>query len=106
MNDDDTPRGTPSHPVHDDHHPETVSRNARVGLGLFFAYLVLYAGFMGLSAFVPQKMALAPFGGINLAVLYGLLLIVAAFVLALVYMFLVRRRADDRPELPSDNGGR
>jgi uncharacterized membrane protein (DUF485 family) len=39
-------------------------------------------------------MAAAPFGGVNLAVLYGMLLIVGAFVLAMVYMFLVRRRTD------------
>ena len=80
---------------HDDHHPETVSRNARVGLSLFLIYLLLYAGFMALNAFFPQRMAEAPFGGINLAVLYGLGLIAAAFALALVYVFLVRRRATD-----------
>jgi uncharacterized membrane protein (DUF485 family) len=84
-----------SEPVHDDHHPETVSRNARIGLVLFAVYCVLYGGFMVMNAFFPQRMAAAPFGGVNLAVLYGLLLIVAAFVLALLYMFLVRRRADD-----------
>jgi uncharacterized membrane protein (DUF485 family) len=84
-----------SDPVHDDHHPETVSRNARVGLRLFAVYLVLYAGFMALNAFFPQKMAAAPFGGVNLAVMYGLVLIVGAFVLALLYMFLVRRRAEE-----------
>ena len=84
-----------SQPVHDDHHPETVSRNARVGLALFAVYCVLYGGFMVMNAFYPQRMAAAPFGGVNLAVLYGLLLIVGAFVLAVVYMFLVRRRADD-----------
>ena len=80
---------------HDDHHPETVSRNARVGLWLFAVYLLLYGGFMALNAFFPQRMAAAPFGGANLAVLYGLLLIVAAFVLAMVYVFLVRNRADE-----------
>ena len=89
MSDDPQP-----HP--DDHHPETVSRNARVGLWLFLVYLILYGGFMALNAFAPQKMSAAPFGGVNLAVLYGLLLIVAAFVLAMVYVFLVRNRADDR----------
>ena len=85
----------PNDRPHDDHHPETVSRNARVGLWLFAAYLLLYGGFMALNAFFPQKMAAAPFGGVNLAVLYGLLLILSAFVLALVYVFLVRRRAAD-----------
>ena len=82
-------------PVHDDHHPETVSRNARVGLVLFAVYCVLYGGFMVMNAFFPERMGRAPFGGINLAVMYGLLLIVAAFVLAVLYMFLVRRRAGD-----------
>ena len=89
---DDTP-GQPR--IHDDHHPETVSRNARVGLWLFLVYLLLYGGFMALNAFFPHRMAAAPFGGVNLAVLYGLVLIVAAFVLALVYVMLVRRRAGD-----------
>ena len=96
MNDvppDAGPPPDPAPPTHDDHHPETVTRNARVGLALFVVYLLLYAGFMALNAFFPHRMAEAPFGGINLAVLYGLLLIVAAFVLALVYVFLVRRRA-------------
>ena len=82
------------HPVPDDHHPQTVTRNARIGLALFAVYLVLYGGFVALNAFYPKEMARAPFGGVNLAVLYGLLLIVGAFVLALLYMFLVRRRAE------------
>jgi uncharacterized membrane protein (DUF485 family) len=91
----ETPQGSPQDPPHDDHHPETISRNSRIGLQLFFAYLVLYAGFMVLNAFFPQQMAAAPFGGVNLAVLYGLALILSAFVLALLYVFLVRRRAAD-----------
>ncbi|HZN66348.1 MAG TPA: DUF485 domain-containing protein [Tepidisphaeraceae bacterium] len=78
------------HPPGHDDHPETISRNARVGLWLFGVYLLLYGGFMALNAFFPQRMAAAPFGGVNLAVLYGFLLIVAAFALALLYMFLVR----------------
>ena len=78
----------------DDHHPETVTRNARIGLALFAVYLVLYGGFVVMNAFYPKEIARAPFGGVNLAVLYGLVLIVAAFVLALLYMYLVRRRAE------------
>jgi uncharacterized membrane protein (DUF485 family) len=94
---DDTPGGPPEgDPSHIDHHPETISRNARVGLALFLVYLLLYGGFMALNAFFPEKMATAPFGGVNLAVLYGLVLIVAAFVLALLYVYLVRGRAQER----------
>src|SRR6476469_8240749 len=95
MNDDRPGGPTDVPPVHDDHHPETVSRNARVGLWLFAVYLLLYGGFMALNAFFPQQMAAAPLGGVNLAVLYGLVLILSAFVLALVYVFLVRRRAKE-----------
>ena len=70
------------------------ARNARIGLWLFAAYVLLYGGFMVLNAFFPQRMG-APFmGGVNLAVTYGLVLIVGAFLLALLYMFLVRGSND------------
>jgi uncharacterized membrane protein (DUF485 family) len=88
--------GNPN-PVHDDHHPETVSRNARVGLWLFAIYLLLYGGFMALNAFYPDVMKRPALAGVNLAVIYGLVLIVGAFALAVVYMFLVRRRAPSEP---------
>ena len=83
------------HDIHDDHHAPTIARNARIGLWLFAVYVLLYGGFMALNAFYPQRMAQPALGGVNLAVTYGLVLIVAAFVLALIYMFLVRARADD-----------
>src|SRR5688572_12591355 len=75
-----------------EHDPRAVfaSRNARYGLVLFFAYLLLYAGFMYLAAFRPDVMASTPFGGTNLAILYGIGLILAAIVLSLVYMVLCR----------------
>ena len=97
-----TPAGTPAAAapdpaarVHDDHHAPTVARNARIGLWLFFVYLLLYGGFMVLNAFFRKQMEAPVLGGVNLAVTYGLVLIVGAFVLALVYMFLVRARAAD-----------
>ncbi|MGH7177830.1 MAG: DUF485 domain-containing protein [Tepidisphaeraceae bacterium] len=74
---------------HDDH-PHVITRNARNGLILFAIYVIFYGTFVYLSAFRADVMASRPFGGVNLAVLYGLGLIVAAFVLALVYMFLCR----------------
>ena len=70
----------------------STARNARYGLWLFAAYVALYAGFMALSAFKPALMASTPFGGVNIAILYGFGLIVAALVLALVYMALARPR--------------
>ena len=60
-------------------------RTSRIGLTLFTIYLVLYSGFMLLSAFWPAVMEAKPLAGINLAILYGFGLIIAAFVLALIY---------------------
>src|SRR5687767_3847674 len=90
-----TPAAAPPDHVHDDHHAPTVARNARIGLWLFALYLLLYGGFMVLNAFFRKQMEAPVLGGVNLAVTYGLVLIVGAFLLALVYMFLVRARAAD-----------
>ena len=65
-------------------------RNARYGLVLFAAYAAFYGVFMLLNAFWPQVVETVVFAGINLAVIYGLGLIVTAFVLALVYVWLCR----------------
>lgn len=81
----DTPGDGPE-PIHHDHHPELVAANARAGLVLFAIYLGLYAGFVLLSAFAPAVMALVLPGGLNVAIVYGMGLIAAAFVLALIYM--------------------
>lgn len=66
-------------------------RAGRVGLVLFAVYVLFYAGFMGLSAFAPDLMSSRPLGGVNLAIDYGMGLIIGAFVLALIYMFLMRK---------------
>jgi uncharacterized membrane protein (DUF485 family) len=84
------------HAVHDhenvreEEQPELVARNTRIGLGLFAIYFALYAGFMGLSTFAPDVMKVR-YGGINLSVLYGFGLILAALILAIVYLLLCRR---------------
>jgi uncharacterized membrane protein (DUF485 family) len=85
--------------VHLDHGPNpsqqldnqaTAARNARYGVWLFGLYLLLYGGFVAVSAFAPQWMEATPLAGINLAILYGMGLIVSAFLLALVYGWLCR----------------
>lgn len=73
-----------------------MSRNAQIGLLLFFVYLAFYGGFVGLNAFSPQTMEETPLPGINLAVLYGFALIVAALVLALLYGLLCTSAGDRR----------
>lgn len=66
------------------------SRRTRYGLALFAVYLLLYGGFVLLNAFAPEQMERTPLFGVNLAILYGMLLIGAAFLLALIYGWLCR----------------
>jgi uncharacterized membrane protein (DUF485 family) len=78
--------------AHDDH-PEVSAANARAGLWLFFIYLAFYAGFMGLATFAPQAMGTPVLAGVNLAITYGVGLIVAALVVAAIYMGFCGRNA-------------
>ena len=64
------------------------TRNSRIGYVLFLVYLLFYGGFVLLNAFSPETMEATPIAGINVAILYGFGLIIAAFVLALIYGFL------------------
>ena len=81
---------------HDPEHPDIVSHNARWGLIFFFIYLILYALFVWMSAFRLELMAKPFLWGVNLAILYGMALIVAAFVMALLYMTLTRKSTEAR----------
>ena len=73
--------------------PHPPPRASRMGLVLFWVYVSLYGGFMALVLARPDLLSLRPFGGVNLAIIWGMGLILAAFVLALVFMLL---RTDDR----------
>jgi len=71
------------------------TRNARVGFVLFVVYLLLYGGFVFLNAFAAGVMETTPIAGVNLAILYGFGLIIAALVLALLYGFLCKEEPAD-----------
>jgi uncharacterized membrane protein (DUF485 family) len=81
------------------------ARNARLGMVLFSAYLLLYGAFVGLNAFASGVMDRIVWQGVNLAVLYGFGLIVAAIVLAMVYGWLCRSRAVEPGENALPPGG-
>lgn len=74
-----------------------LSRNARIGLVLFTVYLLLYGGFVLLNVLAPSAMESTPWEGLNLAILYGFGLIIAAFGLAMLYGFLCRKAEPPRP---------
>ena len=71
----------------DDHQTKS-----RFGFALFWVYVLLYGGFMVLVLVRPDLLSLRPFGGVNLAIAYGMGLIAAAFVLAVIYMLARARR--------------
>jgi uncharacterized membrane protein (DUF485 family) len=68
-----------------------IAHNTRMGVLLFIVYVLFYGGFMILSAFWPEVMSKPFLAGINLAVVYGFALIIAALVLAMVYMKVCRK---------------
>ncbi len=69
--------------------------NTRLGLLLFFLYLVFYLGFVLVNAFAADVMDTIALAGLNLAIVYGFGLIVAAFVLAMIYGLMCRAEPDE-----------
>lgn len=86
------PEPTPPHDLYEAEHADR--KNARLGLVMFFIYLVVYGTFVGLCAFSLGTME-TPVLGVNLAIFYGFGLIGFAFVLAMIYMWMCK---------PSDQG--
>lgn len=76
---------------------DTQRSNARLGLWLFAFYLVLYLGFVLLSAFAAQVMERPVVAGLNLAIVYGFGLIIGALLLALIYGMLCKGEPIDEP---------
>ncbi|MBN1249888.1 MAG: DUF485 domain-containing protein [Anaerolineae bacterium] len=65
-------------------------RKSIIGVRMTILYSIVYGGFVALSVFQPTWMgARAPLG-LNLAVAYGLGLIITAIVFAIVYNYLCR----------------
>jgi uncharacterized membrane protein (DUF485 family) len=77
-------------------------RTLRVALILFVIYVLFYTAFVALSAFSPATMKI-DIGGVNLAIVYGFGLIILAFVLALIYMFVTARQSS--PQARDDSSG-
>ena len=84
----------PSMPV-EKSNPIVERYNARLGMGLFLIYLVFYGAFVVINAAWPHWMDVIVWSGLNLAVVYGLGLILGAFVLALVYALLCKTPAKE-----------
>jgi uncharacterized membrane protein (DUF485 family) len=86
--------------------------NAKLGIILFFVYLVFYSGFVLINAFQADLMDKVVFAGLNLAVVYGFALIVVAIAMSMVYGLwckiepLAAEPTTDRLEAESDSSDR
>ena len=58
---------------------------AKLGLKLFFVYTVVYFGFIAINIIEPNLMEIIVLWGLNLAVVYGMGLIILAIVMGLIY---------------------
>ena len=72
------------------------SRNARIGLVLFLLYSLLYGAFVLVNTFSPKTMEATPVAGVNVAILSGCGLILAAIVLSLLYGVLCDSAEDEQ----------
>ena len=68
----------------------SVTDNARLGIWFFLLYFLFYAGFVFIVTFKYEWMGRPVLGGLNLAIVYGMGLIIMAFVLAVLYMTLCK----------------
>lgn len=74
---------------------------AKLGIKLFWLYCIIYMGFVGIAVFAPETMKTKVFAGTNLAIIYGLALIVFAIILGLIYNHVCTKKEN---ELNTNNG--
>lgn len=57
----------------------------RLGLWMFLVYCIVYIGFVAINIIAPKMMESVVGSGLNLAVVYGMGLIIFAMILAVLY---------------------
>ncbi len=66
-------------------------KKSKLGIKFFFIYLIFYGAFVTIGVVNYELFAIEVFRGINLAVVYGLSLILFAVLLGILYNFLCTR---------------
>lgn len=84
--------------------PDPASRyKTRLGVVMFLIYCVFYVGFVLTNVLTEgEAMQIMLFAGLNLAVVYGVGLIVLALVMALIYNHLCTNKEHEMADLSSD----
>ncbi|MBD1432665.1 DUF485 domain-containing protein [Sphingobacterium sp. DN00404] len=77
-------------------------RKSILGIRLFFIYLICYAGFVLIGVFQYELLAFQVLGGLNLALAYGIGLIIFAVILGVVYNYYCTKYEDEAEIEQSD----
>lgn len=70
------------------------AKKAKLGVILFFVYLIIYSGFVVIGLYDPDLMGVHVLGKQNLAIVYGFGLIVLAIVMGFIYNAVCTRMED------------
>lgn len=70
-------------------------KKARLGVWFFFLYLIFYAGFVAIGVLNYELLSQEVIGGLNLAIFYGMGLIVFAVLLGILYNYFCSRYEDN-----------
>jgi uncharacterized membrane protein (DUF485 family) len=63
----------------------SIPKKTRLGVIFFIIYLAIYTGFVAIGSLFTDLLSIRVFAGLNLAVVYGMALIILAAVLGLFY---------------------
>jgi uncharacterized membrane protein (DUF485 family) len=75
----------------------------KIGIRMFIAYAIVYAGFVIINTWMPQLMGKTVLFGLNLAVTYGFGHILLAIVAGLIYNFICTKKEDEMEALDKEN---
>ena len=78
-------------------------RKSKLGVKLFFVYGAVYTGFMAINVFNQALWEKEVMCGLNLAVVYGIGLILFAIILGVVYNAMCSKMEDDMNKAAAEN---
>ncbi|MCU0857709.1 MAG: DUF485 domain-containing protein [Pontiellaceae bacterium] len=68
---------------------------AKLGIKLFWLYCIIYMGFVALAVFATETLKTPVLAGVNLAIIYGMALIVFAIILGLIYNHVCTKKENE-----------
>jgi uncharacterized membrane protein (DUF485 family) len=84
----------------------TSAYKVRIGIYMILLYALVYFGFIGINISNPLLMERIIFSGLNLAVVYGIGLIIFALILALTYNSMCSKKEAELNNTFSKKGGK